>query len=71
MDSIRPVGGQPVTENAGSSDPPRDPDAVVAAALADEELMRQVRESLAAWRRGERGVPLKELQANERARRSA
>jgi hypothetical protein len=49
----------------------RDPRAVVAAALADEELMRQVRASLDAWRRGDRGTPLKELQANERAKRSA
>jgi hypothetical protein len=51
--------------------PPRKAGDVIARALANEELMRQVEESIAAECRGDRGTPLKELQARRRTARSA
>ena len=45
------------------------PDPLIQAALADEELLDQLCESYAAHQRGERGVPLKQIQAEARARR--
>lgn len=39
---------------------------VIESALADEEFLNQLRESLAAADRGERGAPLGQLQAQER-----
>jgi hypothetical protein len=55
----------------GSTGPPRTAEEVIAAALADDELMRQVRNSLDDLRRGDHGTPLKELQAKHRRARSA
>ena len=41
---------------------------VIDAAITDGEFMSQVRESLGALQRGERGTSLRELQAEERAK---
>jgi hypothetical protein len=49
--------------------PDRRPEDVVAAALKNEELMRGIDEALAQIERGEPGIPLRELQAKERADR--
>jgi hypothetical protein len=51
--------------------PRRRPEAVIARALANEELARQVEESIEAERRGDTGTPLKELQARRRIARPA
>ena len=48
--------------------PPRDPEAVVRAALSDPDFVLQIIGSYEAERRGEKGTPLKELQARERRR---
>ena len=45
------------------------PDPVIQATLADDELLDQLRESYAAHQRGERGVPFRQIQAEARARR--
>ena len=51
--------------------PPRKPENVIARALANDELARQVDESIEAERRGDLGTPLRELQARRRIARSA
>jgi hypothetical protein len=63
----------------GYHGPPRRPEDVVARALANPELMRQLDDSLDAQRRGVPAVPFREVQeeakrrdaARERASRSA
>lgn len=47
---------------------PRTPDAIVAAARADKELMRQLEDSLAAEARGEKPVPFHQILEEERRR---
>jgi hypothetical protein len=49
--------------------PERRPEDVVAAALKNQELQRGIDEALAQIARGERGIPLRELQSKERAER--
>jgi hypothetical protein len=44
---------------------------VVAGAVLDEELMRQVRESAECFNRGDLGVPFSQVQAEARARRKS
>jgi hypothetical protein len=51
--------------------PLRKPEDVIARALANEELARQVEESIEAERHGDKGTPLKELQARRHIARSA
>jgi hypothetical protein len=51
--------------------PPRKPEDVLARARANEELQRQLEESIEAERRGDMGTPLKELQARRRIARTA
>jgi predicted nucleotidyltransferase len=51
--------------------PRRNPADVITRALANEELARQVEESIEAERRGDTGTLLKELQARRRTARSA
>jgi hypothetical protein len=43
---------------------------VLESLLADEETMAQIRQGLAEFERGEPAIPLKQLQAEERARRA-
>ncbi|MGH2603636.1 MAG: hypothetical protein ACRDJ9_30155 [Dehalococcoidia bacterium] len=43
---------------------------VIESILSDEEMMAQIRESIAEAERGEPAVPWRELQAKHRARRS-
>jgi hypothetical protein len=49
--------------------PQRKPDDVVRAALADEELMRQVDAAIEEERRGVPGVPLRQVLDEQRRRR--
>ena len=51
--------------------PPRTAEAVLARARANEELQRQLEESIEAERRGDMGTPLRELQARRRVARPA
>jgi len=50
---------------------PRSPEKMVASALQNKELMRQLDESLEAERRGEKDTPFREIQEENRQRRSA
>lgn len=61
-----------MTNDVRYSGPPRDPDEVIASIRADEEFMRQIRESIDEARRGIPGVPLRRLREREaRAGRTA
>jgi hypothetical protein len=51
--------------------PPRRREDVIAAALADEELMRQTDDAIDEIRRGGPGVPLRQIIEEQRRRGSA
>ncbi|MGD9894623.1 MAG: hypothetical protein AB7R89_04015 [Dehalococcoidia bacterium] len=53
-------------ENVRYHGPPRDPAAVIHAALTDPEFVRQILSSYEAQLQGELGTPLKEIQSQER-----
>jgi hypothetical protein len=59
-----PDTAQPV----GYSGPPRDPDAVIRAALSDPDFVLQIISSYEEELRGIKGTPLKDIQAQERRR---
>lgn len=63
MSQTRSAGIQPLPE--------RRPEDISADALRDEELMRQVNESLEAERRGRPAIPFREVQEKANQRRSA
>lgn len=61
-----------MTERTGYSGPPRRPEDVIAAALADAELMRQLARSLDEERLGIPPAPLREIRAKSaQTRRTA
>jgi hypothetical protein len=51
--------------------PPRRPEDVIRAAFSNPDLMRRLAVSYEAELRGEKGTPLKDLEATPRVRRSA
>jgi hypothetical protein len=71
--SIRRIGAaaMPDSDRIGYHGPPRRPEDVIASAFRNETLMRQLVASYEAERRGDKGTPLKELQAKGRVERSA
>ena len=61
-----------MTDDARYHGPPRNPNDVIAAALADEQFMHQIHQGVEEQRRGIPGVPLRQVREEEaRARRSA
>ena len=60
-----------MTEPTDYQGPPRDPEAVIRAALSDPDFVLQIIASYEAERRGEKGTPLKELQATRQTKQSA
>ena len=60
-----------MSDPIGYSGPPRTLADVLQSAFSNPELMRQLATSLEAERRGDRGTPLKDLQARRPLPRSA